>query len=271
MKKIIFSTIVFIAVVFIILRFLPGIMNKYIGIENKAGIKVLSQPQEAQVFIDGVEVGKTPYENQDLKSNDVTVKLVFKDLVWEGGIKLNSGTITIVNRDLSNIAASSAGETLTLEQGKGIVVISKPSNAEVIINDKFYGNTPLAYQDLSAAEYTINLSYSNYLKRSIRAFIPENYKLIISVDLAISEADLSAINTVPIITNQQLVVKNTPTNFLRVRDKPNLNGKELARVSPGDKLIILEELVGWYKVRLSDGKEGYVSASYVEKVDQASK
>lgn len=267
MKKIIFFTIVFVSVVFIILRFAPTFISQYLGIDNKAGIKVLSQPQDSQVYINNEEVGKTPYENEQLTAGEYTVKIRNNDFLWEGRVKLNAGTLSIINRDLAKDLASSAGETLTLEKGQGVTIVSKPVGAEVEINGKYYGKTPISL-DLQSAEHTINISHTNYLKRSIRAFIPESHKLVINVDLSISEADLTAINTVPIIETQEVVIKNTPTGFLRVRDKPSLNGAEIGRVVPGDKLVLLEELSGWVRIRLADSKEGYVSSSYVDKVTQ---
>jgi len=44
-----------------------------------------------------------------------------------------------------------------------------------------------------------------------------------------------------------------------------LNGKEIAQVKPGDTLILLEEQGVWFRIRLPDGTEGFVSSSYVEK------
>ena len=63
-----------------------------------------------------------------------------------------------------------------------------------------------------------------------------------------------------------MLVKNTPTGFLRVRDKPSLNGLEIGRVNPGEKLILLEELSGWVRIRMANEKEGYVSSAYISKV-----
>ena len=85
------------------------------------------------------------------------------------------------------------------------------------------------------------------------------------MDLALSEADLTTVAAPVITQTPQVIVKETPTGFLRVRDKASLSGKEIAQVKPGDSLILLEELTGWDRVRLSDGTEGFVSSTYVEK------
>jgi uncharacterized protein YgiM (DUF1202 family) len=108
------------------------------------------------------------------------------------------------------------------------------------------------------------LSHQNYLNRSIKASIPEGFNLNLLVDLSLTEADLTG-STIPTTQTPKVIVKATPTGFLRMRDKPNLNGLEVARLKPGEELVLLEDAGTWDKVRTSDGKEGYVSSIYVTK------
>jgi uncharacterized protein YgiM (DUF1202 family) len=63
-------------------------------------------------------------------------------------------------------------------------------------------------------------------------------------------------------------VKNTPTGFLRVRSTASANGQEIGQLKPGDVVVMLEEIPNWYRVRLSDGKEGFISAAYAQKKQQ---
>ncbi len=60
-----------------------------------------------------------------------------------------------------------------------------------------------------------------------------------------------------------VVITDTPTGFLRVRKTPN--GTEIAKVNIGDKMPFLEDVEGWYKVQLVDGKTGWVSKEYSSK------
>lgn len=263
MKKTIVYILVIISILALVLRFSSLIVD-VLGIKQKSGISVTSTPKDAKVFLNNREVGKTPYEMGDLEVGEYIVRLEKDQAVWQGNVKLNGGTVTIVNRDLAKEHPSSAGEVLTLTKGKGLTIISNPNNAKVTIDSKEEGNTPLGV-DSESGEHTILVEHSNYVKRSIRAALPEGFNLTIFVDLALSEADLSAISTPVIRTTPEVIVKNTPTGFLRVRDKPSLSGKEIAKVNIGDTLILLEELSGWDRVRLSDGLEGYVSSTYVEK------
>lgn len=266
MKKIIIWFLVLISVIALLLRFSGKWTKDFFDIRQTSGISILSTPSEATVFLDGKEVGKTPYENQSLDTKTYRIKLIKDKASWSGVAKLTTGTITVINRDLAADPASAAGESLTLEKGKGLTIISNPSGADIEIDGKIYGKTPFTVS-LDAGEYTILASYANYLKRSLRANLPDNFNLIVSIDLALSEADLTTVTTPVIVQTPEVVVKQTPTGFLRVRDKPNLNGKEIAQVKPGDTLVFLEEQGAWNRIRLPSGQEGFVSAAYVEKKD----
>src|SRR5690606_10473509 len=106
-----------------------------------------------------------------------------------------------------------------------------PADADIEVDGKFYGKTPTTV-DVEPGEHSFALSKQGFLKRSIRAYVPEKYNLTVSVDLALSEADLTNITAPPITETPKVKVKSTPTGFLRVRDKPSTSGKEIGRVSP---------------------------------------
>ncbi|KAF0205682.1 MAG: Serine/threonine-protein kinase [bacterium] len=264
MKKTIILILLLISVVLLMIRFSGKATELILGIKQKSGLSILSIPDGATIFLDGKEVGKTPYENKDLDVGEYGVKIEKEEASWQGRVNLIGGTLTVINRDLAKDPIFSAGEVLTLDRGRGVTVISNPSESGIEIDGKSYGKTPITI-NIEAGEHTILVSHPNYLKRSIRANLPNNFNLTVSVGLALSEVDLTTISTPPITTTPEVEVLETPTNFLRVRDKPSLAGKEIARVKPGDKLILLEELSGWDRIRLSDGTEGYVSSSYIGK------
>lgn len=264
MKKILVWILVLISLAVLLLRFSDKIAEIFLGLKQTGGLSISSEPQEAAVFLNEKETGKTPYEDKNLEVKDYTIKLEKGTASWQGRVKLTAGTMTMVNRDIASDSASSAGEVLTLNKGKGLTVISNPTEADVEIDGRSYGKTPVTV-NIDTGGHMILISHTNYINRSIKADLPNNFNLTVSVDLAISEADLTAIATPVITQTPEVLVKQTPTGFLRVRDKPSLNGKEITQVKPGDRLILLEEQGSWDRVRLSDGVEGFVSAAYVEK------
>lgn len=269
MKKIIIWILVLISVLVLLIRYSSKMAEIFFGIKQISGISILSAPDGATVFLDEKEVGKTPYEDKNLEVDQIDVRLEKMGASWQGKVKLTPQTVTIVNRDLAQDAASSAGEILTLEKGRGMTIISNPSDSEVEIDGKVIGKTPVTL-NLESGEHTIIISHPNYQKRSIRVNLPDKFNLTVSVDLSLSEADLTTVTREVISQTPQVVVKQTPTGFLRVRDKPSLSGKEITRVNTGSTLVFLEDLSGWIKVKLSDGTEGYVSSVYIEKKENPS-
>lgn len=264
MKKTLLLILVLFSLLVLIVRFSGKAAEVILNIKPKSGISVMSEPRDAKVFLNNQEVGKTPYEDQSLEPKEYLVKIEKDGMVWQGKVKLKTQTLTVVNRELSSDQGFGAGEILTLDKGKGLTVVSNPSGAEIEVDGKPYGTTPLSV-DIPPGEHSISFHHPNYLKRDIKALIPSNFNLTVSVDLLLSEADLTTIPTPPIKETPQLLVLETPTGFLRVRDKPSTLSKEVTRVKPGDTLILLEELPSWYRVRLPDDTEGYVSSAYVSK------
>lgn len=264
MRKIIVWLLVLLSVVVLLIRYSGKVEEVLLGVKQKAGISVFSTPSEAAVFLDGKEVGKTPFEDKSLEVKQYTVKIDKDGANWQGNMKLTAGTMAIINRDLAEEVASSSGEILTLDRGRGITIISNPSQARLEIDGKEVGITPISINE-TAGEHTILVSHTNYLKRSIKTNLPKDFNLTVSVDLALSEADLTTISAPVITQTKEVIVKQTPTGFLRVRDQASLAGKEIARVNVGDKLVLLEEQAGWIRVRLPNGTEGFVSSTYVEK------
>lgn len=267
MKKIILWILFFISLTTLTLRFGNQVFNTILGTYEKSGIRILSTPTEAKVSLDGKEVGRTPFEDSSLSAREYEIKVDGDGASWQGRVKLKGGTLTVINRELAKSSTTSAGEILSLEKGSGISVLSNPDGSEVEIDGQSVGKSPGHFQ-VDPGEHIVNLSRDNYLKRSVRALLPDKYQLTLSVDLGLSEADLSTTTTQVTTEISKVVVKNTPTGFLRVRDNPSLVGKEIARVSPGDELTLLDEQASWDKVRLSNEVEGFVSKTYVEKKSQ---
>lgn len=226
------------------------------------GLKITSIPDQADIYFDNELTGKTPFEEANFKKREVTIKLVAKDSKWEGQVRLNPGTWTLVQRKLSPDSATGSGEILALEKGEGVSIISAPVGATIDLDGVSIGLTPLTI-NVAEGEHIFVLKKNNFLSESIKASIPNGYHLTINVDLAITEADLSSMALPVVSTTSKVKVRSTPTGFLRVRDKPSLLGKEIGRVVPGDELLLLEEQPSWDKVRLSNGEEGYVSALYI--------
>lgn len=270
-RRLLVITLTFIGLVVLITQLGWKILGDLPLFKSVAGVRVESTIK-SKVFLNGKEAGQTPLQLENLDEGEYLVRLdpiaeatASSKTSWQGYVKLNGGTLTVVNRELADSKAASSGEVITLEKGSGVTLISTPVGAEVMVDDKSYGVTPITISDLTHGEHQFVIGKDNFLKRSIRASVVEGYNLNISVDLAIGEIDLSKLITPPETQMKEAVVKQTPTGFLRVRSRANTTSSEVSRVNTGETLIVLEELPSWTKIRTKDGKEGYVATVYIDK------
>lgn len=268
MKKTLVTILIFLSIIALILQFGIKPLEGFLNLKERAGLRVESNPK-SKIFINEKEVGVSPYQEENFSEGEFLVSLKDEASVgatlWSGYVKLNGGTLSVVNRDIQKTQALSSGEVITLERGAGVTIISNPSGAEVLMDGVIIGRTPLIYTTVTSGEHQFLLSKDSFLKRTIRATLIDGYNLTLNADLAISEAELTKLPTPPVSALPQVLIKQTPTGFLRVRDKATLNSKEIAQVKPGDSLTLLEESGEWFKIRLSDGKEGFISSQYAEK------
>jgi uncharacterized protein YgiM (DUF1202 family) len=49
--------------------------------------------------------------------------------------------------------------------------------------------------------------------------------------------------------------------------EPSTSATEAARINPGDKFTILDTQNGWYQIRYDATNTGWVSGTYVDKVE----
>jgi competence protein ComEC len=68
------------------------------------------------------------------------------------------------------------------------------------------------------------------------------------------------------ITGAAFAEQITPSSRVKrsvvVRTSPDTDAMPLDRLRPGEQVLLVEERPGWYKIRLADGREGFVSKSW---------
>lgn len=259
-----FIILTLLAISSLVIKFASQPVFRLLGYSAKSGISITATPQ-AKVLIDQVEVGNTPLVKEDLSVGEHQIRLESKTIFWQTTVRLEKGVVTTVNRELAISTASSSGEIVSLYQGRGVNITSVPINAQVQIDDKIFGSTPLMIDQIPPGEHTFFLTATGFISRQIRASIPDGYRLNIHTDLAVSQDSLDppAISKVTVL--QKGVVLDTGVGFLRVREAPQILAKELTRIKVGDNLVVISELEEWFKVRLADGTEGFVAAEFVRK------
>lgn len=258
----------FLSMVALLLRFGLGPAKNLLGLNERSGLSVEANPK-ANVYINGQDMGVSPVSIDSLVPGQALVEVKTtingKEAGWKGKVPLNEGVITVVNRELSENVATASGEVISLEKGGGVAMISNPSESVVSVDGKEMGKTPIE-MELEAGAHVFTLSRASYLPRSLKANVLKDRKLVVSVDLSLDQADLTKIETKPLMESRMVEILSTPTNFLRVRKSPNINSTEIGRVNTGEKLFLLEEVGSWFKIRTSDSVEGYISSSYAKKI-----
>lgn len=250
--------------------------------EQEAGILIESEPI-ATVFIDGQEVGRTPYEI-NRKSGGISLKikpdqkdnLVLDD--YETKINLVPGIKTIVKKNFRETEDLSSGIIVSFEKLGGrnsyVTVISVPDNSQVIIDGKVYGYTPLRVE-IPAGDHNLIVSSDKYLEKSLPIRVYSGYKLTASVKLAKANQETKQESVVlgeSLLNTVKIKINKTDIGFLRVRSGANTGFPEIGQVKPDEEYDILEEGENgnWFKIKLvnSDGQEieGWVSAEFVTKI-----
>ena len=72
---------------------------------------------------------------------------------------------------------------------------------------------------------------------------------------------------VPVTTSwpeKTVVIRETETGWLRVRDAPSSAGVEVTKVKPKEKYILLEQDKDWLRIDLGDEKSGWILAKYAD-------
>jgi hypothetical protein len=279
------------------------VKSKLLSKTSPAAISISTTPK-ATIFIDGAQVGMTPYLNDKIQPGEHMVKLVPEatsdNLVsWEGKVNLTSGILTVINRTLGPSESASSGEIIWLEKisskdKSSLAVVSTPDQAVIKIDGEPKGFAPVALENLNPGSYQIAVASPGYEERAVSAKTVAGYKLIVNVQLAkkiegIEEATPSGekveISPTPTLKTSPtpkatpkatatppekpyVKIKETPTGWLRVRMEPSTSATEAAKVKPGEMFPYLnEEKNGWYKIEYEENKEGWVSGVYVELIE----
>lgn len=271
--------------------------------EGPAALQVSSTPT-ATVYLDGNNVGITPYFNDKLTPGEHTVKLVPETTTdqlvsWEGKVTLAPNILTVINRTLGLSDDLSSGETFSLEKitkkdSSSLAVVSIPDQAVVKINGEPRGFAPVLIEDLSPGDYQVTVSSPEYEEKTISAHTVAGYKLIVTVQLAkkgeeAKEATPSAeeeaeetptpeaeatptpkaeATPTPSVEKPYVRIVSPSTGWLRVRSGPGITHEELAKVDHGTTYSYLGETENdWHKIEYEEGEEGWVSGVYSELVE----
>jgi hypothetical protein len=248
---------------------------------KRSGVEIISYPS-ALVYIDGKEMGSTPYKNNSLKPGQIDVKLVSGSMEWQRKIHLENSANTVVNWEFGQNGKDGDGYVLYLEQTgdqnkAGFMVNSIPDKAAIEVDGEIKALSPTKIEDLGEGDKQIKVSFPSYKNVIVFVKAMKGYQLILEAELAkepivLSEPTGTGTTESPIESSLKptgtqvwLTIKETGTGWLRVRDSASGEGVEVRKVNTGEKYKYLESNDGWYKIDLGNGSTGWVSAKYVDK------
>ena len=238
-------------------------------IPRKAGLEVLGYPS-AKVYLDGKEVGMTPYKSTTLLPGRVSVRLVNGTDEWQKDIPLVNNANTIVNWEFGSGKTKGGGYVLYVEATGDkaraeLLVNSKPEKAAVAIDGEIKALSPVVIPDLGEGDKQVTISFPSF--KTINLFVKslKGYQLVLEAELqeneVIKEEGPQVLPT-PTAVGPTVKIRETETGWLRVREEPSNASAEVGKVNPGESYALLEEQNGWYKIAL-----GWISAKYADKVE----
>src|SRR3989344_5014908 len=245
-----------------------------IGEGKTSALQVTSVP-EASVFLDGKHLGKTPFFSDQLKTGEHLLKITVSEASFVDKITLTGGTLTVVNRELANNFLAQQGEILSLAPGeKGLFISSMPNGADLTVDGKLIGKTPVLTDEIEDGEHKVLLSKMGYQERQFSIKTSSKYQLAADVTLASEIAKSIGSNNPSPAPQPKVEITQTPQGFLRVRQESSISSPEIGRVKTGDQLEIIQETKDWIKIKFEGsprfageaGKQAWISSQYTKKL-----
>jgi len=246
-------------------------------ISKKSGVEIVSTPA-AKIYIDGKDAGMTPYKNNSLLPGEIDLKLLTQEgIEWKKKIKLFNGINTAVNWKLAEKEDESGGYILYLEKTgdknkAGLMVNASPDQSVVYIDGEIKGFTPMRIDSIGEGDREITVSFPGRRNTNIIVKALNGFRLVLDTSLPEEQLPITPTEIpTPQVTNSlsqtKVMIKETETGWLRVRQSASNSSAEIDRVKPLSIYPLLDEVVGWYKIDLGNSKVGWVSSNYAEKVE----
>lgn len=275
--------ILFVILCFLIALLIFALVVYLLGQRPEKGALQVTSSVKAQVLINGKLFGETPLclcEAKDmLNTGEYTVRLVPKEGNFEPfqrKITINPKVLTVVDRSFSQTALSQASiiSLSQIEDSKDaqISVISFPTDSQVYLDSDLVGQSPVLLKNVTESDHEIKVVRQGYKDKTVRIRTVLGYKLEAVVYLGIdpqvatsSATLISSPSATAVVGKETVIILDTPTGFLRVRENPSVGSTEVGRVNPDEIFDLLDEQTGWYKIELKSKAQGWISSQYAKK------
>lgn len=159
------------------------------SLETNLGTLVInSKPDNAEVFLDGKSIGRTPFREQ-IEEGKHKIEL------RRNGYNSLTKIVQIKRRTVTSFTDA----VLEVKSGS-IKISSRPSKAIVYINGKHYGDTPVALSNLPPGSYAIRLEKDGYDPAVRRVNLPAGEKLDLMLNMDSNTGGIDVVTQPPGIT-----------------------------------------------------------------------
>jgi hypothetical protein len=276
------------AIVIIALLFISG---NPLTIKQKAGLQITTDNVPATLFLNDQYLDKSPFSDKKIQPNSYVLRIVPDDTnlaPYEIPIKLNKGTVAVVNWKPGTTSTNSSGLIYEMEKLNSndtqIEMQTIPDGAIVTFDQGAKQFTPLLMTGVSEGVHEFEVSLPSFETQQHTVNVPKGHRVIITAILgrtgdlpqgtteSVSQDDSesSAGDSLDQLGGPQVQILST--NFfvneqevLRVRASANQGGAELGFAAVGQFYPYLDEVTDWFQIDFED-QPGWVSAQFSQKV-----
>jgi len=256
-------------------------------------LRIISDPPGASVYIDGTEIGKTPYTSSKLTEGDYDIKV--ESIGYEPQktrIRVQKGYTSNISVKLFPMPVPS--RVIQFEGSDGLFDVASDNN-EIVSDTETWVKAVIYWNQTRGIniegvgmnkelifDYYVDYKGSVFDARGEMVMDPENFEGFESVEKGaylgrrsdgpglteMAKEGLSKVKAIPQIDDSETKVRILPTGlgWLRVRSQPSTGSTEVAKVDVGAEYVLLEDGVEWIRIKVSDTVEGWVSKGYTETV-----
>ena len=182
--------------------------EKSINVElepNFGYITIKSEPSGAEIYVDDVKVGTTPYLMKKIKLGQHVVEL------RKAGYESSADMVTIKtgepNKQLENVKLTAVRVPMGI-----LELSSNPTGAVITINGRQYGQTPQTLTDFEVGTYTVYFSKEGYQNLSQTVEIKDGKKETLAVTMTKTSVPQQPVPTTPVATSGSTNGASTTTS-----------------------------------------------------------
>jgi hypothetical protein len=179
------------------------------SLNGKSGLQIsVTGGEKANVFVDGNNVGQTPYMGEDIKPGRKTVKLVPEsagEATYETTLTLTPGNITVMTWTFGRTLDESGGEIFELSKASNknkteLSIVTNPDNIIVKVDGQSKGFSPLVLDDVTEGAHALTVTAPGYIERTSNPKLVKGLRLTVTSKLAREPFSSEAASTSAIVT-----------------------------------------------------------------------